>query len=274
MTSRFSEQETESYYDAEDAIYRAVWDEDGSVHWGYFDETTGTDFLKGCANLDRIMVEKGGITADARALDLGCGNGTTAIWLAGYTGCHATGIDLSGVRIDNAKADREAAGAGTPGAAGVREGIGHGAALLRGPVQPRVEPGRHLPTSRDKRTVLKEVYRVLEQGGIFVFDDLIKPKQEVSADAQKYVYDRLLYDTEFSFESYQDALKAQGFEVVEAQDISGHLRQSYLCLADRTPKGTNDERTEHFEWLTTAYLETARAVENDELGWGLYICRK
>ena len=49
MVSKFSEQETESYYDAEDVIYRAVWDEDGSVHWGYFDDTTGTDFLKGCA---------------------------------------------------------------------------------------------------------------------------------------------------------------------------------------------------------------------------------
>ena len=273
MTSRFSEQETESYYDAEDAIYRAVWDEDGSVHWGYFDETTGTDFLKGCANLDRIMVEKGGITADARALDLGCGNGTTAIWLAGYTGCHATGIDLSGVRIDNAKAGRERQ------EPGLRERLAFEKASA---TELPFSEGQfshvwsqaviyHVP---DKRTVLKEVYRVLEQGGIFVFDDLIKPKQEVSADAQKYVYDRLLYDTEFSFESYQDALKAQGFEVVEAQDISGHLRQSYLCLADRTPKGTNDERTEHFEWLTTAYLETARAVENDELGWGLYICRK
>ena len=107
MSSRFTEQETETYYDAEDAIYRTIWDEDGSVHWGYFDDSTGTDFLKGCANLDRIMVEKGRIAADARVLDMGCGNGTTAIWLAQHTGCHATGIDLSGVRIDNAKAARE-----------------------------------------------------------------------------------------------------------------------------------------------------------------------
>ena len=129
----------------------------------------------------------------------------------------------------------------------------------------------HVP---DKRSVLKEVHRVLENGGIFVFDDLVKPKQQVSEDAQRFVYDRLLYDTEFSFESYQDALKAQGFELLEAIDISSHLRQSYLCLADRTPKGDNSEHAEHFEWLTTAYMETAKAVENDELGWGLYICRK
>ena len=273
MVSRFSEQETESYYDAEDAIYRAVWDEDGSVHWGFFDDSTGTDFLKGCANLDRIMVEKGSIGPEARVLDVGCGNGTTAIWLAKHTGCHATGIDLSGVRIDNAKADRERQ------EPGLRERLAFEKASATELPFNEGQFNRawsqaviyHVP---DKRSVLKEVYRVLEKGGIFVFDDLVKPHQEVSADAQTYVYDRLLFDTEFSFESYRDALKSTGFEVLEAIDISSHLRQSYLCLADRTPKGDTGEHAEHFEWLTTAYLETAKSVERDELGWGLYICRK
>ena len=46
MSSRFTEQETEIYYDSEDAIYRSFWDENGSVHWGVFDESTGDDFLK------------------------------------------------------------------------------------------------------------------------------------------------------------------------------------------------------------------------------------
>ncbi len=273
MSSRFTELETETYYDAEDAIYRTVWDEDGSVHWGYFDETTGNDFLKGCANLDRIMVEKGRIGPDAQALDLGCGNGTTAIWLAGHTGCHVTGIDLSGVRIDNAKsawerhepglrervAFEKASATELPFAEGQFDRVWSQAVIY------------HVP---DKRTVLSEVYRVLADGGIFVFDDLIKPKQRVSPEAKRFVYDRLLYDTEFSFESYQDALRSQGFEILEAQDISSHLRLSYLCLADRTPKGQTGEHAEHYEWLTEAYLGTARAVENDELGWGLYICRK
>ena len=72
MSSRFTEDETEKYYDSEDAVYRAFWDEDGSVHWGLFDETTGNDFLKACANLDRFMVEKGRITPESKVLDLGC----------------------------------------------------------------------------------------------------------------------------------------------------------------------------------------------------------
>lgn len=46
MSGRFTEQETENYYDSQDAIYRSFWDEEGSVHWGVFDDTTGNDFLK------------------------------------------------------------------------------------------------------------------------------------------------------------------------------------------------------------------------------------
>ena len=70
MSSRFTEQETESYYDSEDAIYRAVWDEEGSVHWGVFDDSTGDDFLKACANLNDLMVAKGRIDSNAKVLEL------------------------------------------------------------------------------------------------------------------------------------------------------------------------------------------------------------
>ena len=273
MVSRFSESETESYYDAEDVIYRSVWDEDGSVHWGLFDDTTGTDFLKGCENLNRTMVEKGRINQDSRVLDLGCGNGTTAIWLAERSGGHVTGIDLSGVRVANALEKRKAlalplqervsfqkaSATELPFAEGTFTHIWSQAVIY------------HVP---DKRQVISEVYRVLEDGGVIVFDDLVRPKRDITPEAQTYVYDRLLYDTEFSFESYQEALKDQGFEVVEAVDLAQHLKQSYLCLSERTPKDETLEDAEHYQWLTKAYLETAAAVDKNELGWGLYICRK
>ena len=275
MSSRFTEQETERYYDAEDAIYRSFWDEDGSVHWGVFNESTGSDFLKACANLNDIMVENGGIDSGARVLDLGCGNGTTAIWLSTSQNCQVTGIDLSGVRVQNAEDAR------------VR---------LDQQVQDRLEFKKasatelpfedesfthlwsqaviyHVP---DKAAVLAEAYRVLEKGGIMVFDDLTKPQPNIGADAQKFVYERLLYDTPYSFESYQEALTAQGFTILESRDLSTHLKESYLRLADRTPtfEGQGGEHAEHYEWLSNAYRETARAVDNHEVGWGLFICQK
>ena len=116
----------------------------------------------------------------------------------------------------------------------------------------------------------------MQKGGIMIFDDLTKPQPNIGADAQKFVYERLLFDTPFSFHSYQDALRAQGFKIRESRDLSPHLKESYLRLADRTPKLENqdDEHAEHYEWLSNAYRETARAVDNREVGWGLFICEK
>lgn len=34
---KFTEAETEAFYDSEDSVYRSFWDEEGSLHWGYFD---------------------------------------------------------------------------------------------------------------------------------------------------------------------------------------------------------------------------------------------
>lgn len=272
MSNTYSESETESYYDAEDGIYRDVWDKDGSVHWGVFDQSTGEDFLKGCANLNRIMVERGRIDENSSVLDLGCGNGTTAIWLSTAQGCRVTGIDLSGVRVDNAKAARlkqssvlqdrlvfeKASATDLPFRDGAFTHVWSQAVIY------------HVP---DKVAALREAYRVLSDGGIMVFDDLTKPQPNISADAQEYVYKRLLYDTDFSFESYQDALREQGFKILDAQDLSEHLKTSYHILSGRTPKGES-EHAEHFRWLSRAYIETAKAVDNRELGWGLFICQK
>ena len=272
VTSRYTEQDTETYYDAEDAIYRAVWDEDGSVHWGVFDESTGKDFLKGCANLDQIMIRQGRIDKDSKVLDLGCGNGTTAMWLAQSQGCNVTGVDLSEVRISNAVKARAAQSPDLQSRLSFQKASATELPYVDGSFT-------HLWSQaviyhvHDKVATLREAYRVLQDGGIMVFDDLLRPKRDISADAQKYVYDRLLFDTEFSFESYQTALKIQGFEVLKARDISEHLKTSYLCLSERTPKD-GGEHAERFQYLTKAYIETARAVENNELGWGLFVCRK
>ena len=76
MRNQFTEHDTETFYDAEDALYRSFWDSEGSLHWGWFDDTTGDDFLKACANLNRIMADKASISSQSRVLDLGCGNGT------------------------------------------------------------------------------------------------------------------------------------------------------------------------------------------------------
>ena len=273
MVSKFSERETEAYYDSQDVTYQLIWDEDGSVHWGLFDGNGNRDFLEACDRLNRTMAEKGCIGQDSSVLDLGCGNGTIAIWLATETGARVTGMDISGVRIENALEKRaslcpdlrdrlafeKASATDLPFPDGSFTHVWSQAVIY------------HVP---DKRKILSEVYRVLEDGGIFVFDDLFRPKRDITPQAQTYVYDRLLFDTEFTFESYRQALKDQGFDVLEALDVSPDLKQSYLALSERTPKDETLDDAEHYQWLTTAYIETAASVDRNEVGWGLFICRK
>ena len=276
---RFSEQETEEYYDAEDVIYRSIWDADGSVHWGVFDARVNGDasireqFLAAGIRLNELMVECAGIGSGSRVLDVGCGNGTNVIWVARNTGARATGIDLSGVRIANAVASLEeapelagklafekASATDLPFEEGAFTHVWSQATIY------------HVP---DKVKVLEEAYRVLEPGGRFIFDDLIKPTSDISESARKFVYDRLLFDTDFSFYSYMDALREIGFKVLQARDLSYHLARSYTYLSNLAAIAEGPEGyQERFDYLADAYMKTVDAINNDELGWAQYLCVK
>ena len=278
--SRFSERETEAYYDAEDALYRSFWDAEGSLHWGVFDTPaepgSGSNvrdgFLDACYRLNAIMLEDSGIDGSARVLDLGCGNGNTAVWLCRTTGARVTGIDLSGVRIENAiealgdtpeLAPRlefhQASATELPFADGAFSHIWSQATIY------------HIP---DKAKTLQEAYRVLQPGGVMVFDDLTKPRPDISDEARTFVYDRLLFDTDFNFYSYMDALGETGFTVLEARDLSSHLARSYSCLSQMAATGDDPERKERFAALSDAYLKMVKAVHDEELGWAQYRCVK
>ena len=289
LSSRFSERDTEEYYDAEDDLYRSFWDAEGSLHWGVFDGRGGnaavgagavsgdgaevrSRFMAACSRLNEIMLANAGIDGAARVLDLGCGNGNTATWLCRTTGASVTGIDLSGVRIDNAIAAlanvpelaerlafEKASATDLPFADGAFTHIWSQATIY------------HIP---DKAQTLQEAYRVLQPGGIMVFDDLTKPKPDISDEARAFVYDRLLFDTDYSFYSYQDALRQAGFRVLEARDLSAHLARSYGCLSEMAASGTDPERRERFAALADAYRKMVNAVRNDELGWAQYLCVK
>ena len=272
MSSRFSEQDTEAFYDAEDALYRSFWDREGSLHWGWFDQTTGDDFLSACINLNRVMLEKASIHPDSHVLDLGCGNGNTSTWLCRSAACRVIGIDLSGVRIDNAIESLASQPPDVQGrlkfekASATNLPFGDGAFS-------HVWSQATIYHIHDKEKALQEAYRVLAPGGYLVFDDLTKPRPDISSDARRYVYDRLLFDTDYSFTGYQDALLATGFQLLESHDLSEHLGKSYSCLSQMA-MAQREKDPEVYEGLSRAYDQMVLAVERQELGWGMYICQK
>jgi len=116
---------------------------------------------------------------------------------------------------------------------------------------------------------------VLQPGGAMIFDDLTKPRTDISESGRRFVYDRLLFDTDFSFYSYIDALREAGFKVTQARDLSSHLAQSYTYLSRLASIAEGPEGyQERFDYLADAYMKTVEAINNDELGWAQYLCIK
>lgn len=272
MQSKFTETDTESYYDSQDTIYSSFWDPNGSVHWGYFDGTTGNDFLRACDNLNQMMAERGQITDKSKVLDLGCGNGTTSLRLNEQHGSEVIGIDLSGVRIDNAKESLKSQSSEVQAKVGFEKASATELPFEDGAFS-HVWSQATLYHVHDMEAALKEAYRVLEDGGILVFDDLLKPQPNISPDAQKHVYERLLFDTPYNFETYQKALESVGFKVLNAEDLSDHLKMSYWCLSIMT-RNKGGEHADHYEELSYSYEQTAAAVTKNEVGWGFFLCQK
>lgn len=252
---------TRDFYDSEDATYRTFWDPDGSLHWGIFEDHS-TGFLAGCRRWNEEMLLAAGIGPTSRVLDLGCGNGSVAAWLARETGAAVTGIDLSAVRITSARG----LAAENPDLR-LAFTIGSAAALpFDDGAFTHVLSQAALYHVHARETALGEAMRVLEPGGIFAFDDLVTPVRPVTRLAREVVYDRLLFEPTFSADDYVDALARHGFVVYETRDLSSHLARSYELLSDRARHLCPS--------LARAYRRIPEVVQSGHVGWSFFLCQK
>lgn len=272
----FTEKDTEEFYDKEDEIYQSFWDDKGSLHWGLFEKDNDM-YIEASENLTKYMINLSRIDNSSEVLDLGCGNGEVSIQLVKKCNCNVRGIDLSNVRIQNAisklKTEPE----------DIQEKIVfQKATATKLPFEDytfsHVWSQATIYHVHDKEKSLKEIYRVLKRDGIFIFDDLLKPKKDISKNSEKYIYERLLFDTPFNFLSYKKFLEKIGFVVIESKDISNHLLKSYKLLKKIIEKKLSDSSNKKhkikYEELNYSYEKMISALNNNELGWGIYLCKK
>lgn len=261
MPQHDQETQAEEFYDREDATYRSFWDSSGSLHWGYFADLHEMDpesFPAACQSWTDILLAASRIGTDSHVLDVGCGNGNTAIYLAQRTGCRVTGIDISGVRIKNAQARavpnvefRKASASLLPFADSTFTHVWSQATLY------------HVP---DRVQAVRELHRVLTDGGILVLDDLVTPTSSVSETGRRYVYERLLFEPGLSHGGYEELLQSTGLMILSRLDLTAHLHKSYELLAERA-RASSPEHTK-------AYLEVISAIDHDDVGWSSFVAKK
>ncbi|MEX2430963.1 MAG: methyltransferase domain-containing protein, partial [Dehalococcoidia bacterium] len=92
---------TQDYYDGPaDEIYRTIWGD--NIHLGV-PRNPGSSHLENMEYTNELMAEAAGLSAKDKVIDLGCGYGATARFLATAYGCHVTGTNISEKELDLAR---------------------------------------------------------------------------------------------------------------------------------------------------------------------------
>ncbi len=86
--------EIRKHYDRLSRFYRMLWGE--HLHHGYWED--GESIERAQIKLMEKLAEKARIPRGARVLDIGCGLGGSAFWLANQYDCRVTGLTISPVQ--------------------------------------------------------------------------------------------------------------------------------------------------------------------------------
>ena len=213
-------------------------------------------------------------TKDARILDVGCGLGGAAIWLAAEIGCSVTGLDLV---ESNVEAARSMAAARSvehkvrfeQGDAASMPFGAHGFSMIWGQ-----DAWCHVP---DRNALFRECARVLEPGGTIAFSDWL-----LTGDEDDFYRQKLLPATACpSYETlagYTELLERHGFVDIETEDLSAEYANHYERAMERLERAR--------DWITETYGprvftivqerngHARTAFRNRQIGGGQFRARK
>ncbi len=211
--------------------------EDGLSAMGLTSDTVSADdlgpvdeFHVGGRPATADLVAHLGATSDSRLLDVGCGIGGTARFIASTTGGHVTGIDLTPEYIDVARtlsdwtsldglSDFEVASALDMA---FDDGSFDGATQLH--------VGMNIA---DKASLFREVHRVLRPGARFALYDIMKmsdgeirfPVPWASDASSSFIAD---------LPTYRRDLVAAGFDVLAERNRAAFAAEFFAAMRERT----------------------------------------
>jgi ubiquinone/menaquinone biosynthesis C-methylase UbiE len=173
----------------------------------------GDSWHPGGLEVTRHLAEKLAIGEGEHVLDLGCGVGTTSIFLARKFGAQIIGVDLSS---QNATRARISAGATSDF---VEFEVAHGGMLgFRDRAFDAIVSECVLSTFHKKEALLKEVFRVLKPGGRIGLSDVVV-EGELPAELRSLPLGFICVADALGIDGYMDLLRGCGFEIAYRDDV-------------------------------------------------------
>jgi tocopherol O-methyltransferase len=262
-----------THYDRLAFYYRAFWG--NHIHHGYWQGEECPAAAQ--EQLVARLAERAAVPRGAQVLDVGCGFGGSALWLARHRGCNVTGITISPVQARRAAEQARA------------EHLAHRVRFLvmdanRLDLPPAsfdvvwvVECSEHLA---DKAGFLGACARVLRPGGKLALCAWLAadaPDRE-QARLVAEVCRGMLCPSLASREDYAGWMRAAGFDDVAADDITRRVERTWdHCSAIverpemRALRWLMDEQTRAF---VRTFAAIRRAYAEGAMAYGMFTGRR
>ena len=216
-----------AYYDGPaDEIYRLVWGD--NIHLGV-PCNDACPHPEAMEHTNEIMAEIAKLEEGARVLDLGCGYGATARYLARECGSSVVGINVSEKELEVAKARALEAGLGD--FLTFESGDFHSLKYADESFDVVWSQEAFLHGA-NKDQIISEAKRVLVPGGTLIFTDLVVTAGTSPSDRER-IYERVRSPVMWDADDYHRCLVGQGFQVLHLQDWSAHVARSYSWIRDQ-----------------------------------------
>ena len=217
-----------AHYNRVHDAWRLIMGEE--FHYGYF-ESPQTPLSEATAALTRQMLDRAGLRAGDRVLDVGCGTGRQACDLALDFGVSVLGITTSTTGVEAAT---ELAGVRGADAARFeeRDGTANGLPADSFDVVWVLESS-HL--MQDRRALLSECVRVLAPGGRIVLCDIIRRREIPFLEVRERRADLATLRAAFGearmepLESYASTLEELGADLLDSTDISDQTLPTFAA---------------------------------------------
>jgi sarcosine/dimethylglycine N-methyltransferase len=264
---------TESYYDSEDAdnFYFTIWGGE-DIHVGLYEE--GDTIYEASIKTVKRMADKLNIDTNTRIIDIGAGYGGSARYLANRYGCHVECINISEKENErNRQKNKE-------------QGLDHLINVQHGNFEdiPFDDSTFDVVWCQDsilhsgrKKKVFEESYRILKQGGDFIFSDPMQ-KHDAPQDVLQPVLNRIHLDHMGSVTMYREFAEELGLEEVEIEEIPHQLPNHYGRVLEEVKKNEDQLQgkvsNEYIEKMKQGLEHWVDKGNRGYLNWGIVHFRK